>query len=75
MFTFSKRAVVVALALLVGVLPARAAEGDEHLVTGNPRGATADKCFVVPLLPFAVRSCRRGPPPPGWCPAPARSPG
>jgi endonuclease G len=43
MLTFSKRASVVVLVLLVPVLPASAAEGDEHLVMGNPSGAVAER--------------------------------
>ena len=43
MIAFSKRAVLGALVLLALVMPARAAEGDEHLWLGNPSHATADR--------------------------------
>jgi endonuclease G len=43
MFATLKRAAVVALALLVIVPAARAAEGDEHLFLGNPSGASHNR--------------------------------
>jgi endonuclease G len=42
MLTSVRRATAV-LAFLVLTTPARAAEGDEHLLPGNPSGATADR--------------------------------
>jgi endonuclease G len=43
MFAFPGRIVFVLPILLALVTSARAEEGDEHLVMGNPSGATADK--------------------------------
>jgi len=43
MFTSLWRAVLAAPVLLALAAPARAREGDEHLFTGNPSGAAADR--------------------------------